>query len=360
MQILAAYHYLRIRNACYLFFLGIVAVGMYANIRCWQAPSDLIGYDINYIFIEGQRVTAGVNPYSRILSGDMANNQKYATYFPAYYELSALTQILGLRDFESWLSAWRWTFIIFNIGIASVLFLALGPASRPWLALAAAGYWLLNRWTFEETFIAHLDFPAIFFLVLSLSEFQRMPHRAAYYLGISLALKQIAIFIVPLYLILVWTGPSRISSNRVRELVGTAIRIAVIPAIVSLPFLLWNPEGFVRSIFFSFTRNPSNDIVVQGGAFGLPSAGELLAFHLPIEHLALNRQLLRVPMLILLGLTYVAALRREIGLHLGTLLVIAIFVDYNPVFFSYYMVWIVPLIPLIARDFAAWRPYHPA
>jgi hypothetical protein len=159
-------------------------------------------------------------------------------------------------------------------------------------------------------------------------------------------LKQLAIFVVPLYLILSWTVPSKSSPDRVRQLVGMALRIALIPAIASLPFLFWNPEGFLKSILFSFTRNPNSDFY-----FDVPSAGEVLGFHLPIEHLGLNRQLLRLPMLVFLGLIYVAMLRRELGLNLASLFVIGIFINLNPVFFSYYLAWIVPLIPLVARDF---------
>lgn len=341
--------YLRTSKAYTILVLTILATGIYANIRSWQPPSSLVDRDIKYVFTEGQRVVSGENPYSRILSGDMAKNHKYPTYLPGFYELAALTQLLGLRDFESWVSAWRLIFLIFNIGIFFILFFALDPKHYPWLALGAAGFWLLNRWTLEVTLIAQIEFLAIFFLVISLIKFRNTPNLAAYYLGISLALKEIAVFIVPLYLILTWTAASsRNSPNRIRQLLAMAIRIALIPAIVSLPFLLWNPEGFVKSIIFSFTRNPSHD-------FDVPSAGEVLGFHLPISHFGLNRELLRLPMLVLLGLSYIATLRREIGLHLSALLVIAIFVDFNPVLTGQYTAWIVPLIPLVARDFIGSR-----
>ena len=92
------------------------------------------------------------------------------------------------------------------------------------------------------------------------------------------------------------------------------------------------------------------------GGFDIPSAGEFLAFHLPIEHLGVNRELLRLPMLVLLGLIYFASLRGEIRLNLSALLVIAIFVDFNPVFFSNYVSWMIPLLPLVARDFAHSEP----
>jgi uncharacterized membrane protein len=340
--------YLRTRKAYTILVLTILATGIYANIRCWQPPSSLVERDIKYVFTEGQRIISGENPYSRILSGDMANNQKYPTYLPGFYELAALTQLLGLRDFESWVSAWRWIFLIFNIGIFLVLFFALDPKHYPWLALGAAGFWLLNRWTLEVTLIAQIEFPAIFFLVISLIKFRNNPNLAAYYLGISLAIKEIAVFIVPLYLIWTWIAAPSNSPNRIRQLLATAIRIALIPAIVSLPFLFWNPEGFVKSIIFSFTRNSSLD-------FDVPSAGEVLGFHLPITHFGLNRELLRLPMLVLLGLSYIATLRCEIGLHLSALLVIAIFVDFNPVLTWQYTAWIVPLIPLVARDFIGSR-----
>jgi hypothetical protein len=90
----------------------ILVIGTIAHINAWAPPSTLVGYDINYVFIEGQRILAGENPYSRVHSGDMRTNRKYATYFPAYYELSAVTQLAGLRDFEPWVGAWRCLFLL--------------------------------------------------------------------------------------------------------------------------------------------------------------------------------------------------------------------------------------------------------
>lgn len=346
LQFLTTLHFLRAYKTYTVLVLAVLAAGLYANIKSWSPPSSLVGSDINSVFIEGERIRYGENPYSRTLTGNMADNNKYSTYLPTFYELSALTQTLGLKKFETWVWVWRFIFMIFNVGIFLVLFLALDPKNCPWLALGAAGFWFLNRWTLEITYLSQIDFPAIFFLVLSVVTFRQAPARASYLLGLSLAFKQIAVFVVPLYLAAFWATRSRIVPNRVRELVATSVRIVLIPAIVSFPFVLWDPEGFAKSIFFSFTRNPGTDFI-----FDVPSAGEVLDFRLPFDHFGLNRQLLRLPMLVFLALSYIATLRGEIRLELGALLAMAIFVGFNPVFFSYYMVWIVPLIPLVARGF---------
>jgi hypothetical protein len=346
LQVPTTLHSLYIQKTYTILVLGVVVIGVYANLRSWLPPSNLVGLDINYVFIEGQRIRSGENPYSRILAGNMADNQKYATYFPAYYELAALTQTLGLREFEQWVLVWRVIFLIFNVAVCLVLFFALDPKSCPWLALGAAGFWLLNRWTLEVSFLAHIDFPAVFFLVLAIATFKRTPNMSPYYLGISLTLKQIGIFVVPLYMAVCWATTSRTSPSRGWKMLGICIKILVIPALAAVPFLFWDPEGFAKSIFFSFTRNPGTDFL-----FDVPSAGEVLDFRLPFDHFGLNRQLLRLPMLVFMGLSYVATLRGEMRLELGSLLVMAVFVGFNPVFFSYYMVWIVALIPLAARGF---------
>ena len=80
--------------------------------------------DIYYSFREGQRILNGENPYERILSGNMRDNKKYATYFPVFYELSYATQALGLEQFSTWLVFWRRVFVAFNLGTAILLFYA--------------------------------------------------------------------------------------------------------------------------------------------------------------------------------------------------------------------------------------------
>jgi uncharacterized membrane protein len=65
--------------------------------------------------------------------------------------------------------------------------------------------------------------------------------------------KTIAILLVPLCLIWVWQSSSR---NAIREVLIAALAIASIPAAISLPFIFWNAEGFLKFILFSTIRYP--------------------------------------------------------------------------------------------------------
>ena len=67
--------------------------------------------DLYYDFLEAERLIAGENPYERILSGDMRNNQKYATYFPLFYLLSAGVLKLGFQEFQQYVAFWRLGFL---------------------------------------------------------------------------------------------------------------------------------------------------------------------------------------------------------------------------------------------------------
>jgi hypothetical protein len=98
--------------------------------------------------------------------------------------------------------------------------------------------------------------------------------------------------------------------------------------------LAWDAEAFVRSILFSATRDP--DSHVRALAFG----AQLDLTGLPA----------RLPMLLLLALAFVAAARGEIGRYMAVLLVLATFVDFNPVFFVQYVAWLAPFVVLAAVD----------
>jgi hypothetical protein len=316
----------------------ILAIGVVTNVKAWCPVSQLVGYDINYVYIEGQRLLASENPYSRILAGDMRTNQKYATYFPVYYELSALTQLAGLQSFEEWVTAWRGIFLAFNIGIFLLLLRFVDPFQRPWTALFASTFWILNRWTLDVSHIAHIEFPALFFLVLAAVTFKTKPGLAAYALGFSLGLKQIGILVVPLFLIEVWNsqpaGVSRV--DQALQVVRFTLKMIAIPLVAAIPFLIWDFSGFVKSILFSVTRN-------AGGHFDVLSAGEILGFDGPSLRFALLGVLLFI---------YVANARRELKLITAIVFVMATFIDFNPVLFRQYFVWLIPFLPLLAVELA--------
>lgn len=301
------------------------------------ATRETQGEDIYYTWIEGQRLLNGENPYARVLSGNMRENQKYATYLPMFYLFSAASQWAGLHDYSAWVSAWRIVFAAFDMAVAALVFWLLYTRRLPVAALFGAAFCLFNRWTLHVIQVADMDHLAIFLFLLALALFDR--HRRVSFLvfGVSLAVKQIAIFAVPL--ILIWTWHSAEVHQRRRALAEAVVLIASVAAVVSLPFLIWNAEGFVKSIVFSATRNPADH-------FGAPSVDGLLGWiGIPAK----------VPMLLMMVLVYLLAWRRQVGLFIGTFFLLVSFTDFNSVLFRQYMAWVVPFVPLVLVDVADGR-----
>ena len=329
--------------AVMLVVLGLLgAAGAFAAHRALRNRSmqkpDGTWEDIYYSWVEGRRILQGVNPYGFILQGDMRENRGfYATYLPGFYLLSALSQRLGLRDFGSWLSFWRGVFLLFDAALGVFLFYVFGRRGRWALGLFALGFWLFNRWTLRVVAISHLDFPPLFLLVVSVWLFRRRPYLACVLFGVSLALKQVGAFAVPLFLVWAW---QRSPEERWRRTLWSALAVVAVPLAVSLPFLVWNAEGFVKSVLFSVTRN-------AGDHFRAPSIDAMLRDHgVAVEGLAA-----RAPLLLLMFLIYLAAARRGLGRFTAVLLVTATFLNFNPVLFRQYMCWMVPFVPLCALDF---------
>ncbi len=312
-------------------FLLVLIFGIVVNLQFWNYGSPR-KEDIYYVFLNGQSLLNGINPYESILSGDMLVNQKYSTYLPVMYLFSWVTQAAGLTTFGAWLSLWRVIFLLFNLSIASLLFYIPVKKNFVILSLVFSLFWLFNRWTLHVGKTADIDFVAVFFLLLSLYCFRRQRLLSYLFLGFSLGIKHIGIIVLPLFVIWVWKE----SHNQPWEKIGKAVFwMASIPALISLPFLIWNWQGFIRSILFSATRlaMASFDVYSIDAYIGLKGIAA------------------RLPMGAMLLLIYWVVWKRDLGLYLPVLLVMAVFVFFNPVMFTSYMVWVVPLIPLAVSDY---------
>jgi len=305
--------------------IALVAVGV--NLRFWSM--DTVGSDTYYSWVEGRRIRNGENPYERILSGNMDENRKYSTYFPLFYETSALVQNAGFRQYEAWIGFWRYFFLASNIGIGLTL-CAITFSKRTWaLSLLVLPFWYFNRWTLHTSATVALDFIPIFLMILSLGLYGKYRKASLILFSFSLAIKQIAIFLVPLYLI--WEYQR---SRSLMKIVVAGVWIASIPVISSLPFLLWNANGFIRSISFSATRTALNH-------FGAESIDVVLN---------LSGLLARIPFFIMLCGVYFASWQRSVGRYGSAMLVMAIFVAFNSVLFTHYPTWLMPLLPLAVSE----------
>ena len=319
------------RTIAIVCLLVTLLAGAAVNVRFWKI--DTKEQDIYYAWVEGGRILNGENPYARVLAGNMQENDKYATYFPLFYELSALTEWAGLRDYAPWIDLWRTIFLAFNLAIAAALFLLVYPRGKLLAAIFAAAFWLFNRWTLHVALIAHLDFVPIFLLIASLGLFRKHRLAALVLFSLSLGVKQIGIFLTPLYLVWTWRATA-VRSDRLKQTLLAALIIASVPLLTASPFLIWNAEGFAKSMLFSVTRIPVDH-------FGAVSIDALLGWRgLPGK----------LPMLALMLLVTALAWRGKIGPYTGALFVMTIFVNYNAVLFPQYLVWVVPFIPLVMCD----------
>ncbi|MGF1517341.1 MAG: hypothetical protein ACFCVB_05990 [Nodosilinea sp.] len=323
-----------------LLLLGVA--GLLMHISFWSTPAEaLMGHDIYYIWLEGKRIIVGENPYARVLAGDMRANDKYATYFPLAYLCSALVQKAGFPEFSDWLYLWRPISFLCHLGIVALALRQFYRRGLWLLGFVAAALLLLGRWSIYVTRVHHLEFAAIFFLLLSLVLLKNQPRMALLAFSLSLGIKQIAIFLLPIYLVYLWRNSA--SDRRIADVGSGFLIMLSVPLLTSLPFLLWDAEGFFKSILFSATRLGSSHIDAA------PSID--VTFSQQFDWLVgLRAKLL---MLLLMGLVYLSCLRETVGLFVASAMVMMIFLYFNSVLFLQYFLW--PLC-LVVFALVEWAP----
>lgn len=297
------------------------------KIFTWDDKFELEEQDIFAIFNEGDHLQHGTNPYLRALEtdGTIEWNQIFATYLPISYVLAWLTQEIGLEDFIQWLSLWRVIFLIANLGITFLLFyISYHRYNNLIYGVIAAIFWLFNRWTLHMTMIYHIDFIAIFFLLLSLILWSKYKVISLLAFGLSLGVKHIAMFMIPLYMIWIWQATGK---RAIKQFILLNLVMASIPLLVSAPFLISNAAAFFKSIFVSATR-------ISESHFGAPAVDTLLM---------LSGIPAKLPMLALMFFTFWAAWKKKIKIYAAALIIILVFVDFNSVLFRQYMTWVSPL-----------------
>ncbi|MEO6078150.1 MAG: hypothetical protein ABIP54_05165 [Candidatus Andersenbacteria bacterium] len=285
---------------------------------------SLTNADIQYVWSEGRSITKGINPYKKAEHSSY-NSSKYATYFPLSYIVSAGIQKLGFSSFESWITIIRpLEYALHFITAFSVLFFLY---RKKQLLLGFIGFFLIlfDRWSLYVDRVAHIDFAAMAFLVIGLTTLKRFPKTAYLLIGTSLAIKQMAIFIIPIILIWVWN-----TYKSKKQILISLILISVIPIITITPFFITSPLGVANSIFFSATRGATGDLSSP-------------AFSTMLDLQGLQS---RVGMGLLILLVCIAFYKKRIGLFGSILCTFIIFTGFSPVLYMQYLAWITPFIPL--------------
>jgi hypothetical protein len=327
-------HWLSILVGVTAVIIALLAIRI--HLRFWSL--DTVGSDTYYSWVEGRRILDGRNPYERILHGGMDENNKYATYFPLFYEASALLQKMTSRQYQPWIDFWRYIFLGCNITIGLALCFLIFSKNTWVLSLLAMPFWYFNRWTLHSSATVALDFIPILLMVLSLGLFEKHRKTSLLLYSFSLAIKQIAIFLVPLYL--VWEFQR---SRSIKKTIVAGLWIISIPLLASIPFLFWNAEGFIKSIAFSATRISLNH-------FGADSIDSILN---------LSGLVARIPFVLMLCGAYLVSWQKSAGRYGAVILVIGIFLAFNSVLFQHYPVWLMPLLPLAVGEWMGSSAEHP-
>ena len=99
-----------------VFFLSVgFTIWVYARFWDYKTDGGPAGpQDIYFLWEEGGRLLAGENPYDRRASGNMLENDKYATHFPLFYMLASATRLAGFQEYPAWVGLWRYIFLFFN------------------------------------------------------------------------------------------------------------------------------------------------------------------------------------------------------------------------------------------------------
>ncbi|MBI3142214.1 MAG: hypothetical protein HYZ16_05260 [Bacteroidetes bacterium] len=313
-------------------FIGLALAMLIAAVSLNTKKFGKVGdwEDIYYIYLESKRIAEGENPYERVLAGNMRDNDKYATYFPLLYTLGSGIIVLGAESFVAYQQVWQVISVLCLLAIGFLVYHTLASLGYYLLGFFAVAFVLFNRWTLYVSGVAQIDFIAMLPLLLSLLWLRKNFVIALMLFGLSLAVKQIAIFLTPLYMVWAW----QVYGQRLWALRGL-VYAAAIPLLVSLPFMIWNLKGFIYSVFFSATRNPSTHIGADSMDVVMHMAG-LAA---------------KLPMLGMMGLVFVLAYTKKLGPMLATAFVFILFIDFNSVLFRQYFVWALPFLALAVADF---------
>ena len=286
---------------------------------------DPVRHDIAAYHHRGTQIVEGANPYTCVRKPEETCTG-YPSHLPGMYLFSAGLIGLGYNGLTEWVALWRPIMLAAWLGTGAVL-LAYGVRRGfPALAVASLGVWLFNRWSLAVLRVSHTDFVGVLLVVVAAVLTKRWPLIAATLLGASLAVKPVAVLLVPLFLIVVWRQQP--GWKRFALMVGLLL---LIPFLTTLPFLLTDFSATVQGILTPATR------AAQSHYAGAPSFDQWLDVVGPSKSVLL---------LLLVGMVYLGTWRRRIDFISGGLLVMTIIIAFTHVLFHQYVIWLIPFIPL--------------
>lgn len=319
-----------------LLYLALVAALIFTAYVKFEGSNEQISNtrDVFFIWQDGKSLAEGENPYSRISGKGSKKNRKYTFYLPAFLIATAASIRAGFDDFQSWMRVWWPVSMLFHFGIGVVLFFMLMRGGSLLIAVFGSALWFFSRWPLALFKSGQIDAVPIFFLVTSLALISTRPRLSLISFGISLSFKQIAAILLPLYLLWIWQDQK--DSLSTRELLIRAGCLLSVPLLVSLPFMIWDFESFMRMMVFPLTRAPRGPRAVS-------------------SFLELKGILSPLPLIFMLGSVYYLSFREKLSRAQALFLAIFALLGFSGVFFSRYVCWLVPLVPLLLVPAAAFQ-----
>lgn len=229
--------------------------------RVFEHGADGDGEDIVQHWRRGGEILSGHNPYSCLQPNAVCSDNKNPIHFPLFYWLAAGTRAVGFDSYSRWLLVWEYVFFLFYVAIGGLLFGVLIRRGGWLLAFFGMLFWLFNRWSLYVLQVHHIDFIALFFFVWALVVLPRRQLWALFLLSLSIATKQVALPLVPIFFIYYWQT-SRLPWRR--RLGWGLLAVAVVPVLITLPFFIDTPGAVLRGLLFPITRNTQAD-------FGAPA-----------------------------------------------------------------------------------------
>jgi hypothetical protein len=303
----------------------------------------MVDRDIGFEYRQAMELGKGTNPYTRILSGNLLENNKYATLFPLYYYFLLVIGTISNQNFSTFITNYRIVIQLFEYSAFMFLYLRFREKNQKALGLFAASFLLLNRWTILSVSTLKQDIVAITFLLASLYYLDRKLRFSYLLYGVSLGIKHLGIFIMPLYLLSAITR-----KRRLKDAVLDFMLLFTPVVLPSIPFLIGNFKAFYLSMVFSITRKPVSSCGIS------PTGYEKLLVNYKNLGNTVAMFFLTLPRLPLIAFTLsnvVLFFTKRISLKAYLMATYIIFAALNPVYFDQYIMWIIPFAMLtLLRD----------
>lgn len=294
------------------------------------------GNDIGVEFKTAISIAKGVNPYARITVDDLLVNQKFATLLPTYYYF--LLTIAHFTDYvqDDYFEMFR--LVIYSAQILGAIFLFKLFKSRGYsaLGLIAVSFFLLNRWVIDNVSDLKQDSISLALLLMALYFFDKRTKLSFLIYGFSVAIKQISIFALPIFLITLYQ--KKLSLKQILVTTAPFLIPTLLPA---LPFLLADFSSFFYSMIFSLTRAPATNSSI---AFGYD---KILVVFNPTSYGFLTPLFYLLPRIILFVLLlniYIQTVLTKFKMSFAIFASFFVFAVFNPVVYDQYMVWVMPFV----------------